>query len=177
MATSVSSPPASATNGEIIRWSFEVLNTRDIAPLRELWTQDTVERFPDRSCRGTDEIADYFEQIFAALPDFRIEVRALVEQDEHVFAQWHLTGTHSGADFQGIEATGRPLEIDGMDHFVLRDRKVVSNFVVYDQMQFARQIGLMPQEGSGADRALKLAFNAKTTLEKRIREVRSGAGG
>jgi steroid delta-isomerase-like uncharacterized protein len=172
MATTVSTPPASATNAELVRWSFEVLNTRDIAPLREFWTQDTVDRLPDRTCRGTDEIADYFEQIFAALPDFRIVVREVVEQSDHVFAQWHLTGTHTGADFQGIEATGRPLEIDGMDHFVLNDGRVVSNFVVYDQMQFARQIGLMPQDGSGADRALKLAFNAKTTLEKRIREVR-----
>jgi steroid delta-isomerase-like uncharacterized protein len=176
MATTVSTPPASATNAELVRWSFEVLNTRDIAPLREFWTQDTVDRFPDRTCRGADEIAAYFEEVFAALPDFQIEVREIVEQGDHVFAQWHLTGKHTGADFQGIEATGRPLEIDGMDHFVLRDGKVVSNFVVYDQMQFARQIGLMPRDGSGADRALKLAFNAKTTLEKRIREVRGGSG-
>lgn len=167
-------PPASATNGELIRWSFEVLNSRDVTPLRQFWTQDTVERFPDRSCRGADEIAAYFEQVLAALPDFHVEVREIVEQDEHVFVQWHLTGTHTGGAFQGIEATGRPLAIDGMDHFVLRDGKVVSNFIVFDQMQFARQIGLMPQEGSGADRALKLAFNAKTTLEKRIREARSG---
>ena len=177
MATTVSTPPASATNAELVRWSFEVLNTRDIAPLREFWTQDTVNTFPDRPRRGADEIAAYFEVVFAALPDFRIELRALVEQGEHVFAQWHLTGTHTGADFQGIEATGRSLAIDGIDNFVIRDRKVVSNFIVYDQMQFARQIGLMPADGSGADRALKLAFNAKTTLEKRIRDMRSGANG
>ena len=177
MAISVSTPPASATNGELIRWSFEVLNTRDAAPLREIWTQDTAVRFPDRTCRGADELVAYFEEVFAALPDFRIELRGLAEQGEDVFAHWHLTGTHSGADFQGIEATGRSLAIDGIDHFVIRDRKVVSNFGVYDQMQFARQSGLMPADGSGADRALKLAFNAKTTLEKRIRDVRSGANG
>jgi steroid delta-isomerase-like uncharacterized protein len=171
---SSSSPPASASNGELIRWAFGVLGSRDVTPLRQLWTHDTVQRFPDRTCRGPDEIAAYSEQVFAALPDFQIEVRELVEQDEHVFVQWHLTGTHTGADFQGIEATGRPLAIDGIDHFELRDGKIVSNFIVYDQMQFARQVGLMPQDGSGADRALKLAFNAKTTLEKRIREVRSG---
>lgn len=166
------SPPTSATNAELIRWSFEVLNTRDITPLRQFWTAETVERFPDRTCHGTEEIAAYFERVLAALPDFKIEVRSLVEQDEHVYAQWHLTGMHTGADFQGIEATGRPLAIDGIDHFVMDEGKVVSNFVVYDQMQFARQSGLLPGDGSGADRALKLAFNAKTTLEKRIREVR-----
>jgi steroid delta-isomerase-like uncharacterized protein len=167
------SPPASATNGELIRWSFEVLNSRDVTPLRRFWTQDTVERFPDRSCRGADEIAAYFEEVFAALPDFNMEVRGLVEQGEHVCVQWHLTGTHTGGSFQGIEATGRALAIDGIDHFVLSEGKVISNFIVFDQMQFARQIGLMPQDGSGADRALKLAFNAKTALETRIREARS----
>lgn len=172
-----SAPPASATNGELIRWAFGVLNTRDVTTLRQFWTESTTQRFPDLTCRGADEIAAYFESVFAALPDFQIEVRDLVEQDEQVFVQWHLTGTHTGADFQGIEATGRPLALDGIDHFVVRDRKIVSNFIVYDQMQFARQIGFMPQDGSGADRALKLAFNAKTTLEKRIREVRSGVGG
>jgi steroid delta-isomerase-like uncharacterized protein len=166
-------PPASATNAELIRWSFEVLNTRDVTPLRGFWTQDTVERFPSRTCRGEDEIAAYFEEVIAALPDFRIEVRALAEQDEHVFVQWQVTGTHTGGDFQGIEATGKSLAIDGMDHFVLRDGKVASNFVVYDQMQFARQSGMLPEDGTGADRAFKLAFNAKTTLETRIREARS----
>lgn len=171
-----SAPPASATSAELVRWAFEVLNTRDVTPLREFWTQESVARFPDRKCRGTDEIAAYFEEVFAALPDVQIEVFELVDRDEHVLVQWHLTGTHTGGDFQGIEATGRPLAIDGMDHFVLGDGKLVSNFVVYDQMQFARQVGLLPQDGSGADRALKLAFNAKTTLEKRIREVRGGSG-
>jgi steroid delta-isomerase-like uncharacterized protein len=171
-----SSPPASATNEELIRWTFEVLNTRDVTPLREFWTQESAARFPDRKCRGTDEITAYFEEVFAALPDVQIEIVELVDRDEHVFVQWHLTGTHTGGDFQGIEATGRPLAIDGMDHFVLGDGKLISNFVIYDQMQFARQVGLMPQDGSGADRALKLAFNAKTTLEKRIREVRGGSG-
>jgi hypothetical protein len=38
----------------------------------------------------------------------------------------------------------------------------VSNFVVYDQMQFDQQVGLMPSEGSAADRTLKGAFNTKT---------------
>jgi predicted ester cyclase len=168
------SPPASATNAELIRWSFEVLKTPDVTPLRaNIWTQDTVVTFPGRSCHGDGEIAAYFEEVFAALPDFRIEARTIAEQDEHVFAQWHLTGTHTGADFQGIEATGKPLALDGIDHYVLRDGRVVSNFVIYDQMEFARQSGLLPREGSGADRALKLAFNAKTTLESRIREARS----
>ena len=56
-----------------------------------------------------------------------------------------------------------------MDHFVIRGGKIVSNFVVFDQMQYARQLGLMPPEGSSGDRAVKAAFNAKTKLSERFK--------
>lgn len=160
-------PPTDVSNGELVRWAFEVLNTRDVTPLRAFWTDATVERFPQETARGADAIAAYFEATFAALPDFHIEIVALVEQGDDVFVQWHLTGTHSGAAFQGIEPTGRPVALDGIDHFVVRDDMVASNFVVYDQMQFARQVGMLPADGSRADRGMKAAFNAKTRLRRR----------
>jgi hypothetical protein len=52
---------------------------------------------------------------------------------------------------------------------VIRDGKIVSNFVVFDQMQYARQLGMMPPEGSPGDRAVKAAFNAKTKLAQRLK--------
>lgn len=164
----VAAPPTEAGNAELISWAFDVLNTRDVSPLRELWTEETVERFPDRTCRGPDEIAAYFEDTFAAVPDFRIEVVGIAEQGDDVFVQWHLTGTHNGP-LLGVAATGKRLEIDGIDHFVVRDGKVVSNFVVVDQLQYARQIGMMPADGSVGDRAMKALFNAGTNLRHRLR--------
>jgi hypothetical protein len=72
-----------------------------------------------------------------------------------------MNGRHVGT-LVGVSGTGRRLEIQGMDHFVVRDGKVVSNTVVFDQMDFARQIGLLPPDATVADKALKAAFNAKT---------------
>ena len=165
-------PPASASNTELIRWAFEQLNDHDVTPLKQFWTDASVERFPDRVCRGADEIADYFQDAFQAIPDFHMEIIAIAGQDEHVFVHWQLTGTHRGA-LLGIEPTGKPLVIDGMDHFVLDDRVVVSNFVVFDQMQYARQIGMMPPDGSAADKALKAAFNTRTKLMARLKRSTS----
>jgi steroid delta-isomerase-like uncharacterized protein len=165
-------PPTGVSNGELIRWAFEQLNRRDVSALRRFWDDDTVERFPDRTCRGADEIAAYFEDAFAAIPDWHMRIAGLVEQDDDVFLHWQLTGTHRGA-LLGIEPTGRPLVIDGMDHFVVRDGRVISNFVVFDQMQYARQIGMMPPDASAADRAMKAAFNARTKLAGRIAELQA----
>jgi hypothetical protein len=40
---------------------------------------------------------------------------------------------------------------------------------VFDQLQFARQIGMMPADGWSPDRAMKAAFNAVTQRLRRIK--------
>jgi 1,4-dihydroxy-2-naphthoyl-CoA synthase len=64
-----------------------------------------------------------------------------------------------------------PVAIDGIDHFVVRDGNVVSNFVVYDQTQYGRQIGMLPPQDSGPDKAMKAAFNAETDGLAGIQEL------
>jgi steroid delta-isomerase-like uncharacterized protein len=164
----IASPPTDASNADLIRWAFEMLNHGDVSALRQTWTGDTVERFPDRTCRGPEEIARYFEDMLAAIPDLHMEVVAVAEQGDHVFVHWHLAGTHDGP-LNGIAPTHKPLAIDGIDHFVIRDERVISNFVVVDQMQYARQIGMLPGDHSAADRALKRTFNARTSLIAKLK--------
>lgn len=169
MTDIAAAPPETATNADLIRWAFSVLNTHDVGPLRPMWTATTVERFPDQTAVGADAIAAYFQAAFDAMPDFHIEIQGLVEDGDDVMVRWHLAGTHSGATWQGIAPTGKRLSLDGIDHFVLHDGKVISNFVVFDQMQFARQVGLLPADGSPGDRAAKAAFGAVTRLRQRRR--------
>lgn len=166
MATETTEKTASPV--ERVRWTFEQLNRRDPAPLRDFYTAESVERFADRTCVGAEEIIAYFEELLAAIPDYHMEIRSIVGEGEDVFVHWHLTGTHEGT-FMNIEGTGKRIAVDGMDHFVVRDGKMVSNFVVLDQMQFARQIGMLPADGTAADRAAKVAFNARTRLARRLR--------
>ncbi|MGI8413144.1 MAG: ester cyclase [Solirubrobacteraceae bacterium] len=125
------------------------------------------ERFPDQTCRGADEIAAYFEEAFRAVADWNMQVVAIAEQGDDVFVHWQLTGKHTGP-LVGIEATGKPIALDGIDHFVIRDSKVISNFVVFDQMQYALQVGMLPPDGSAADKAVKAAFNVRSKLAQRF---------
>src|SRR5918997_5943513 len=141
-------------------------------PARQFWTPETTVRFPDRTCTGSDEIVEYFNGLFAALPDVQMEPTHFATEGDTVFARWHLTGTHTGTAWSGIEPTGARIELDGIDHFVVRDGKVVSNFAVFDQMDVGRAMGLLPPDGSAPDRALKAAFNAKNKVAARIRQSR-----
>ena len=97
-----------------------------------------------------------------------MEVRGIVAEHDDVLMHWHVTVTHTGP-LLGIAPTGRPLSIDGIDHFVIRQGKIVSGFVVFGQMQYARQIGLLPPDGSAGDKALMAAFNARTKVAERLK--------
>jgi steroid delta-isomerase-like uncharacterized protein len=160
-------PPAGASNGDLVRWAFGKINEHDIEPLKEFWTPETSERFPDKTATGSEEIAAYFEEVFAAITDFRLEIQALAEDGEDVFVRWHMTGRHTGP-FTGIEGTGKEVSIDGIDHFVIRDDKVISNFVVFDRVQFGQQLGMMPPDDSRGDKAMKAMFNAKTKVAAKL---------
>jgi len=106
-----------------------------------LWSDETWERFPTRTARGADDIASMFDAAFAALPDFVVRIVELAEQGDNVFVRWKVTGTHTGASWEGVAPSGKRVELDGIDHFVVRDGRVVSNFIVFDQLQFAQPSG------------------------------------
>ena len=161
------------TNTELALQVLDAINAHDTGALRALWPPEMTERFPDRTLHGPDELAAYFEGLFAALPDFHMEKVSSVEEGETVFVRWRMTATHTGGQFNGIDVTGKAVSLDGFDQITFRDGKMASNFVVFDQMEVGRQLGLLPPDGSPPDRALKAAFNAKTKIADAIKQARS----
>lgn len=155
-------PPTDRSPGSVVRWVFDVLNSHTSAPLRAVLTDTSRDRFPTGTYRGADEIVGYFDALFAAVPDVVLTMEAIAEEGEEVFVRWRLTGTHTGAELEGLAPTGRRVDIDGVDDFVVRDGVIVSNFVIFDQTQLARQLGVLPTDGSRLDVGLKWAFNRLT---------------
>jgi steroid delta-isomerase-like uncharacterized protein len=154
---------------EIARHIFEsVLNQRDASALSPYWADDLVEELPTGTYRGPDEMAQYFAETFAALPDFHIEPEKIIGEGDTVFVKWRLTGTFNGSAWQGIEPTGDRVELLGIDCFTFREGKITRNEAVFDQTSFARQIGMMPARDSAGERAMRTALNARTKLKQRF---------
>jgi glyoxylase-like metal-dependent hydrolase (beta-lactamase superfamily II) len=79
--------------------------------------------------------------------------------------QWRFNGTFAGPGFlNGVAPTGHPVALEGLDLLTVRDGMIQSNDAFSDSMTFARQIGMMPPQGSSGERRLAGAFNAKTRL-------------
>jgi steroid delta-isomerase-like uncharacterized protein len=151
-----------------------IFDDRDLSDPYRYWTDESVDYFlaAGREVRGAQALAQWFRDLFEAVPDWKLEVEKTVDDgDRQVVVQWHATGTFDGAKpFLGIEPNGRRLEIRGCDVIrVDENDKVVTNTVYYDGAEYARQIGMLPPRDSGADRAMMAAFNGATKLRKRLR--------
>jgi steroid delta-isomerase-like uncharacterized protein len=158
---------------EKVRSYFEAMDARDANAMAAHWREDGVEDVvPVGLMRGRDELRDFFASMFAAMPDARTTVTRLIAGEQSCAVEWRLEGTFDGAPYMGLEPTGNHVEIRGLDLLELEEGELVSNTAYFDGAGFARQIGMLPADGSGADRAMKSAFNAMTKLRRAIAERR-----
>jgi steroid delta-isomerase-like uncharacterized protein len=156
-----------------VRSYFEAMDARDADGMAAHWREDGVEDVvPVGMMRGRGELREFFGSMFAAMPDARTTVTRLIAGEQSCAVEWRLEGTFDGAPFMGIEPTGTHVEIRGFDLFELEDGELVSNTAYFDGAGYARQIGMLPADDSGADRAMKSAFNAVTKLRRAMAERR-----
>lgn len=148
--------------------SFDALNRRDFSDA-DYWGPDTVYNLGAIGIyRGREEILGYFREMMDAMPDLVIEVERTIEDGPITVVQWNASGTFKGKPWQGFEATGKRLTLRGCDVMEWDGDKMVSNTAYSDSAEVARQMGLMPPQGSGAERMMQRAFNAFTRLRRRF---------
>ena len=156
------------TPSEMARTIFEALSKRDLDTAMKFNTDDAVDDFVAiGEFRGRLAIRRFFDELLAAFPDFDIAVDRIVGDDSAAVVQWHAAGTFSGGKFQGIEPTGKHVQIRGVDVMEFAEGRYVHNTIYYDGASFARQIGMLPRAGSGAEKVTLFGFNASTRLRQR----------
>ncbi|MGI8945640.1 MAG: ester cyclase [Thermoleophilaceae bacterium] len=151
------------------RGYFDALAARDAAAAAGHWRADGVDDVvPLGIFRGPAAIKGLYEELFAAMPDLRITVERVTADDRTAAVQWRQVGTFSAGSFQGLEPNGRRVELRGTDCLEIEDGEIVRNTSVFDGAAFARQVGLLPPEDSGADRAIRAGFNTVTKLRRTV---------
>lgn len=180
MATKTSTPPKSKSKSRpkgpttVARAYFEAINARDLDAAAEMWDPSGVDVLV-----GMAELTiphgfkQWFGQIFAAFPDFQMEVVTIAASKEHAAVRWRATGTFDGTGrFEGMTPNGASIAIEGCDMLTIRDGKIQENFAYLNGTDMARQLGAMPPAGSVAEKGMLGAFNAKTAAAKAIQRFR-----
>src|SRR3712207_6722197 len=148
---------------------FEALTRHDLDAIAAAWAPDGHLHVAGQAdATGPDAVRAYWAELFGACPDLRFEVDDLIAEGDAVAVRWSARGTHAGpGSYQGIEPTYARLDLEGLDLFRLRDGLIVREDAYSDGTTFARQIGLLPPRGSGAEQKMARAFNGQAKVRRR----------
>lgn len=76
-------------------------------------------------------------------PGYTYEIEDQIAQDNLVFNRLTWRGTHGG-EFAGVSATGRPIELTGINLFKIKDGRVVEQRAELDFFGLLQQVGAIP---------------------------------
>jgi predicted ester cyclase len=98
----------------------------------------------DRTIYGIGDFRAYVMAFIVAFPDAKLNIDHLYwlgnERDGYrVATRWTLIGTHDGPSVYGTP-TGKPVNIMGITHHLVKDGKFVKEWTVFDELALLKQL-------------------------------------
>src|SRR5262249_50328401 len=127
------------------RWSEELGGQGTLATADEIIAADYVRHDPGDPfpARGPADVKRIVTMLRTMLPDFKIEVEALVAEGDMVVSRYTVTATDT-LGYMGKPATGKTIRTSAMQMFRLDAGKIVESWAARDDLGTLRQLGHLP---------------------------------
>jgi steroid delta-isomerase-like uncharacterized protein len=134
-------------NIAIVERIFESLNSGDLRILDELVDPDLIDHSTLRSTlrvpmTGAASLKQRLAGFVHAFPDLEFRIETIFGSDDKVTLIWALRGTHQN-QFLTIPATGKRVEITGINVERLAEGKLVEHWSAPDNIALFQQLGVL----------------------------------
>ena len=151
------------------RW-LAAWNSHEPEGLLELMTEDIVyddSAWPE-TMRGHADVRRFLDYTWTAFPDMTFESAGPAHLAAGAAAfWWRGQATNTGPiDPPGLPPTGKHVQFQGADFHEYRDGKVARLRIVFDMADLTRQLGLLPDRGSAAEKALVAAQRLRARVRR-----------
>jgi steroid delta-isomerase-like uncharacterized protein len=128
------------------RFYEEAFNERRFEVADELIADDYVEHeeFPGAP-KDKGAVRFFLDTVTGAFPDAMITIEDSAAEGDRLWLRYRLKGTHEG-EFMGIPATGKSIDVQGLDIVRIRDGKAVEHWGISDDLKMLQQLGVIPEE-------------------------------
>ena len=157
--------------GTVARSYFEAVGRRDLDAMTEHYAPDGAgEIYGLVRLEVQTNYRQWFGDLFRAFPDFEFEIVEIVAAGEKAAVRWRAHGTFDGdTRFEGMQPNGARVAVQGCDVLTVREGRIAHNDAYMNGAEMMRQLGALPPQGSGAERATLAALNLKTRLLRALR--------
>lgn len=119
-------------------------NSHDVEKVAGFFTEDGVHEdvAVGSVFHGKNELKAGISPLFAACPDFKLELKSVFGTADWVAQEWVMTGTQTGAfSGLGIPATGKSFSIRGASITKLREGRIARNTDYWNLISMLQQLG------------------------------------
>jgi steroid delta-isomerase-like uncharacterized protein len=155
-------PPA-----ELATRFFDAFARRDVDAMMSMVSEDITEDLAGIGViNGIEEDRAFLTALFESFPDLETEVTRTVAAGNVVAVEWRRRGTFTGRPWQGLPASGRPFAFRGCALVEVDGDRIKRVDVYSDSAEFARDIGVLPPEGSLGERFALAAFRLRVRAQR-----------
>ncbi len=130
---------------KFIKGYYEAWNLHDVEKIASFFTDDGIheDAAVGKIFHGKDELKIGISPLFIAFPDFKMELKSIINDAGLLAHEWVMYGTHIGIipEF-GTSATGKSFLIRGASITETRNGKISRNTDYWDLNTMHEQLGL-----------------------------------
>jgi predicted ester cyclase len=136
------------SNRQVLERWFEAVDSKQTDKLAGVETADIEMKTPMGLTKGTQGHVQMTRMFAAAFPNFKHTLGRCVESGETIACEGKFTGDNTGPmampNGQTIPATSKHVEFEWAGMAQVKNGKVASANVYFDNMGFMQQLGLVP---------------------------------
>lgn len=138
------------SNVALVRHLYEEIDKGNEAILDEVFSPDFIDYdsgSTPKSPPGTAELKRGFERFAAAFEDSEHVIEDIFAVGDKVVIRVLGRGIHRG-EYMGVAPTGKRVSMSAIAIYRIAKGKIVEEWSQVDRLEFYRQLGIVPPEGS-----------------------------
>jgi steroid delta-isomerase-like uncharacterized protein len=154
---------------EVIKAHMAAEDRQDVEATLATFTEDCYYSVPGLGVelRGKDQIRGWYEETYAAVPDFRNTDERYYEAGGNFFFEANIAGTHLG-NWAGWAPTGRSFSVPIMVRIpIAPDGLMEAEIVHFDSANLFMQLGILPRQGSRQERVMQALHRLRLRTRRR----------
>ena len=117
----------------IIRNILEAFNKKDLVGMLSFFADDATYIRSEGTFRGKEEIKRYYTWTFSNYSEITLTDKVIIVEGDKAVLEWAIEGT-------SVRGGGKKLQLQGLDLFEFKNRKVQEIHICQDRLLIAKQL-------------------------------------